>query len=80
MVFSLAGLIGAFIGVVIGVINYAIVVPIVERSMRRLDRSQTAAEREDFERRISLFRRLVLGLDIVLFSVIGYVAGRTFGG
>jgi hypothetical protein len=80
MLFPVAGFIGAFVGVVIGVVNYVIAVPIVEASLRRLDRSQTAVEREDFERRISLMRRLVLGIDIVFFSAVGYWIGRTVGG
>jgi len=48
--------------------------------LRKLDRSQTSAEREEFERKLSLLRRLVLGIDIVVFAALGYWLGRTVGG
>jgi hypothetical protein len=80
MTFSLAGLIGAVIGVVVGWINYAIVVGIAERKLRQLDRSKSAAERELFEGKIALMRRIILALDVVVFSVLGYMLGRAIGG
>jgi predicted DNA-binding transcriptional regulator len=78
--FSTAGLVGAVIGTVIGVINYAVVVGFVQMRLRKLDRSQTSAEREEFERKLALMRRIVLALDIVVFSALGYWLGRTVGG
>ena len=80
MDYSLPGFIGAFVGVVIGVINYAMVISIVEARLRKLDRSQSASERAEFEEKLSLMRRIVLGLDIALFSAAGYWFGRTVGG
>ena len=80
MVFSLPGLIGAFVGVVLGVINYAVIISVVEASLRKLDRSQSASERQEFEHKISLMRRIVLGIDIVVFAAVGYWFGRTVGG
>jgi hypothetical protein len=77
---SPAGFVGAVIGTIIGVINYAAVVVFVESRLRKLDRSQTSAEREEFERKLSLLRRLVLGIDIVVFAALGYWLGRTVGG
>jgi len=77
---SPAGFVGAVIGTIIGVINYAAVVVFVESRLRKLDRSQTSAEREEFERKLSLLRRLVLGIDIVVFAALGYWFGRTVGG
>jgi hypothetical protein len=78
--YSLPGFIGAFVGVVIGVINYGVVISMVEGRLRKLDRSQTAGEREEFARKLSLLRRLVLGIDIVAFAAVGYWFGRTIGG
>jgi len=78
--YSLPGFIGAFVGVVIGVINYGVVVAVVEDRLRKLDRSQTPAEREEFSRKLSLLRRLVLGIDIVVFAALGYWFGRAVGG
>jgi hypothetical protein len=77
---SLPGFIGAFVGVVIGVINFAVIISIVEGRLRKLDRSQTRDERDEFERKISLMRRIVLGIDVVVFSAVGYWLGRTIGG
>jgi pheromone shutdown protein TraB len=78
--YSLPGFIGAFVGVVIGVINYGVVIAFVEARLRKLDRSQTREERDEFERKISLMRRIVLTIDIVAFSAVGYWFGRTVGG
>jgi pheromone shutdown protein TraB len=78
--YSLPGFIGAFVGVVIGVINYGVVIAFVEARLRKLDRSQTQEERDEFERKISLMRRIVLTIDIVAFSAVGYWFGRTVGG
>ena len=80
MELSLSGLIGAVVGTVLGVINYAVIVGFVEARLRALDKSQTAAEREEFERKISVMRRLVLGIDIVVLASIGYWFGTTLGG
>jgi hypothetical protein len=80
MELSLPGLIGCFVGVVIGVINYGLLVAVVEKRLRALDTSSDAAERAAFERKISLMRRLVLGGDIVLFGAVGYWFGKTIGG
>jgi len=77
--YSLPGFIGAFVGVVIGVINYGVVVSFVEGRLRKLDRSQTSAEREEFERKLSLMRRTVLGIDIFAFAAVGYWFGRAVG-
>ena len=76
--YSLPGFIGAFVGVVIGVINYGVVIAFVEARLRKLDRSQTREERDEFERKISLMRRIVLTIDIVAFSAVGYLV-RPYG-
>ena len=80
MEYSLPGFIGAFVGVVIGVINYGVVISVAEGRLRKLDRSQTSEQREAFERKLSLMRRLVLGIDIAAFAALGYWFGRTVGG
>jgi hypothetical protein len=42
--------VGAFVGLVIGLVNYGVIVTVVEHKLRELDRSQNQAERETFER------------------------------
>jgi hypothetical protein len=80
MELPLAGLIGAMIGTVLGAINYAVVVGFVVGRLRALDKSQTADERAAFEAKVSVLRRLILGLDILVFACIGYWFGNTVGG
>jgi hypothetical protein len=80
MEFSLPGLIGAFVGIVIGVINYGVLISFVEKALRATDKSQTAEERAAFESRISMMRKLILGGDIVVFGALGYLLGTTIGG
>jgi hypothetical protein len=80
MELSLAGLIGALVGTILGVINFALIVGFVESRLRALDKSQPGAEREEFERKISIMRRTILGLDIFVFAGVGYVLGKTIGG
>ena len=77
---SLAGLIGAIVGTVIAGINYAAIIGFVERSLRAHDDSKTPQEREMFERKLVLMRRVVLTGDIAAFGGVGYWLGRTIGG
>ena len=79
MELPLAGLIGAMIGTVLGAINYVVIVGFVVGRLRALDTSQTADERAAFEEKISVMRRLILGLDIAVFAAIGYWFGNTVG-
>jgi predicted DNA-binding transcriptional regulator len=74
-----ADLIGAVIGTAVGAANYVILVPLVERRLRAIDRSQSAEERADFENKLGVFRRLVLAFDLVGFGAIGYWLGKLAG-
>ena len=80
MELSLAGFLSAIAGTAIGVANYVVVVPFVEQRLRALDKSETAAEREEFESKISVMRRLVLGIDVFTFGGLGYWLGARFLG
>ena len=77
---SLGGFVGAIVGTIIGVVNYVVVVPFVEQRLRALDKSQTAAEREEFEGKISLMRRLILGIEVFTLGGLGYWLGMKFLG
>jgi hypothetical protein len=77
MELSLAGLVGAMIGTAIGAVNFAFLVGGVESRLRSLDKSQTPQERAEFENKISLMRRIVLGADVFFFGGVGYWIGRT---
>jgi hypothetical protein len=80
MELSLAGLVGAFVGLVVGWANYIFVVGIVQRKLRQLDKSETPAARATFEGKLALMRRIVLAIDVVAFSIVGYVVGHTIAG
>ena len=77
---SLPGLVGAFVGLVVGWINYVFIVGIVTGKLRQLDKSKSPEERAAFESKLGLMRRIILGVDIVVFSGVGYWFGRTVGG
>lgn len=77
---SPAGLVGALVGLIVGWVNYRIVVGVVEASLRRLDRSATPAEKADFERRIVVMRWLLFAATVLAIPVFGYLVGRTLAG
>jgi hypothetical protein len=77
---SPAGMIGALVGLIAGWLDYKIVGGWVERKLRETDRSRTAAEKADYERRIAWFRRLFLIATVGVFPVVGYALGRTIAG
>ncbi len=75
-----AGLIGALIGLVLGIVEYRIVSTLVIGALRRTDHSQTQAERDDYERRIGWVRVALVVLMIGVTPVLGYVIGQTVFG
>jgi len=77
---SAAGLIGAFLGLVAGWASYLVVTNVLERKLRQLDKSESAAERAAFENKLALMRRLVLGIEVVTFTAVGYALGHLIGG
>jgi hypothetical protein len=77
---SLGGFLGAIAGTVLGAINYAMMVPLIEQRLRALDKSETAAERETLEAKISLMRRLILGIEVLTLGALGYWLGQKFPG
>jgi hypothetical protein len=75
-----AGLIGALIGLVLGIVEYRIVSGLLIGALRRTDRSQTQAERDDYERRIGFVRAALVVLMIGVTPVLGYLIGQTVFG
>ena len=80
MEMSTAGLAGAGIGLVLGWIDYKVVGGIVERALRRTDRSATADEKTDYERRIRLFRIVFFVGTVGVFPILGYLLGQMLFG
>jgi hypothetical protein len=77
---SPAGPIGAFLGLIVGWLDYKVVGGWVERKLRETDRSQTAADKADYERRIAWFRKLFLLSTVGVFPVVGYLLGSAIAG
>jgi hypothetical protein len=74
---SLVGLVGAVIGTIVAAMIYVPLVSFVERGLR--SRADGAAEGETLEQEISLLRRTVLAVDIIVFAGIGYWLGGMVG-
>ncbi len=74
-----AGIVGALIGAVVGWLDYRIVVGVVEGKLRKLDRSETVAERDEFESKIRILRLVVLVMTVGAFPIIGFWVGVSFG-
>jgi hypothetical protein len=77
---SLPGLLGAVAGTVVAAIAYGPLVALIERAFRARGQPETAEQRETFGQEISLLRRAVLAVDIIVFGGIGYWLGQTIGG
>jgi hypothetical protein len=75
-----AGLIGALIGFVVGLIEYRLVTGLVVGALRRTDSSTTQAEKDDYERRIRLLKAAVLVVSVGGLPIVGYLIGRTLFG
>jgi hypothetical protein len=77
---SVAGMVGALVGLAIGYVDYRVVAGVVEGKLRRLDTSSSPQERDDFERKIRIMRALFFVLTVGAFPVIGYLLGQTVAG
>jgi hypothetical protein len=80
MELSAAGLIGAFVGLIAGWASYLMVVSALEPRLRKLDKSESPADRAAFEDKIALMRRLILAIEVVAFSIAGYAVGHLIAG
>ena len=77
---SLGGLIGAVIGTVIAGVNYHVLIGVLDHRMREREQSQTPQERDNFDRRMALIRRVVLTVDLFVFAAVGYWLGHLLEG
>jgi hypothetical protein len=79
MELSLWGQIGALIGAALGYLNFRVIIGILEPRLRALDKSNTAEERNAFERKIVLLRRIFVTLEVVILGIVGYFVGSWLG-
>ena len=77
---SWAGPLGALIGLGLGLLEYRLMSAVVIGALRRTDRSETQAEKDDYERRIRILQAVLVVMTIGLMPVLGFVIGRALFG
>lgn len=77
---SWAGPLGALIGFGLGLLEYRLISAVVIGALRRTDRSETEAEKDDYERRIRILRAVLVVMTIGFMPILGFVIGRALFG
>ena len=81
MDYSLPAWLGALVGTVIAVAIYVPGIRLFERHMRAQSASAaTTEQRVEFEEKLSIMRRSILGVDIAILAALGYWIGNAIGG
>ena len=80
MDYSQAGLIGAMLGCVIGAAQYVLFIGLIERRLQASKQANPQSDREEFERKLSVMRRIILAADMAAFSAGGYFLGKILAG
>ena len=73
---SFAGLIGAMLGTIVAAVIYHLFIGNLERAVQARVQSLPEDERGDFS--LSVVRRVVLTLDLLVFAALGYWLGSMF--
>jgi len=77
---STAGLIGSALAILVGMTSYFLTVPVIEKRLRQLGPKDTPEQRDDLESKLGIMRRLILTLDVVIFGLVGFWAGKAVAG
>ena len=77
---SPTGLLGAVAATVIAALIYGPLVVFIERAFRSRAPSASAGERRTLEQEMSMLRRAVLAVDILVLAGLGYWLGGMIGG
>ena len=80
MEYSLPAWLGGLAGTIVAVILYVPGIRIFEQRMRTQSGPKTLEERVAFEDKLSVMRRVILGLGIAILAAAGYWIGSAFGG
>jgi hypothetical protein len=80
MDYSLPGLIGLSVAMTFGLVGYVLVLPSLQRWLRRVAPQDTAEQREDLEFKLGVMRRLMLTAIIVACGFGGYWIGGAVAG
>jgi hypothetical protein len=79
MEYSLPAWLGALAGTIVAVALYVPVIRLIDRHWRAQGGPKTPEERAAFEEKLSIVRRLLLGLDIAILATLGYWIGKAIG-
>jgi hypothetical protein len=80
MDYSLPAWLGGLVGTIIAVAIYVPGIRVLERRLRAQSGPQTLEQRRAFEARLSVIRRMILGVDIAILAIAGYWIGNLLGG
>jgi hypothetical protein len=80
MEFSLPAWLGGLGGTIVAVAIYVPAIRLVEQRLRAQSGPKTLEQRAAFEDRLSVTRRLILGLTIAILATLGYWIGAAVGG
>jgi hypothetical protein len=76
MEYSLPAWLGGLIGTVIAVATYIPAIRVIEARLRAQNGPQTLEQRAAFDEKMSIARRVILGIAVVLLATIGYMIGN----
>jgi hypothetical protein len=79
MEYSLPAWLGGLAGTVVAVAIYLPAIGAVERRLRARSAATTPEQRGEFDSRLSMVRRLILGIDIAICATLGYWIGGAIG-
>jgi hypothetical protein len=79
MEYSLPAWVGALVGAIVAVALYVPAIRVIERHMRAQNGPVALEQREAFEQKLSVVRRLILGVDIAILATVGYWIGKALG-
>ena len=80
MEYSLPAWLGALVGTIVAVAIYVPAIRIIERHLRAQGGPATVETRAEHDSKISVARRLILGVDIAILATLGYWIGKVIGG
>jgi hypothetical protein len=80
MDYSLPAWLGGLAGTVLAVAIYVPAIRVIEQRLRAQFTVRTPAEREALEEKLSIARRVILGLGIAICATVGYWVGNATGG
>jgi hypothetical protein len=80
MEYSLGAWLGALAGTVVAVAIYVPAIRALARHLRTQAGPQTLEQRQAFEEKFSVARRLILAVDVALLATAGYWIGLALGG